>query len=91
MKYFVFTIFDNDDCMRVIGKIRFTKFQAAREVGNVKECGYKAHVLYLDDYELQELDGITILSETGREHLIMYLRALKLTTKLPRIEVEVYA
>lgn len=86
MKYFVFTIFDNDDCMRVIGRIRDTKFQAAQEIHKIKACGRRAHVLYLDEWDVSYFTDV--LSDTGREKLVMYVRALKLDATITHIEVD---
>lgn len=90
MQYYVFTIYEkhenNGFSARIMGRIRDTKFQAAQEIGEIKAGGRRAHVLYLDEWDVNYFTDV--LSATGREKLVMYVRALKLDATITHIEVD---
>lgn len=96
MQFYVFTIYDENEnngySARVMGRIRDTKFQAAQEIHEIKACGRRAHVLYLDEWDVNQLKRDSyftdVLSPTGREKLVMYVRALKLDATITHIEVD---
>ena len=96
MQYYVFTIYEkhenNGFSARIMGRIRDTKFQASQEIGEIKACGRTAHVLYLDECDVNQLKRDSyftdVLSPTGREKLVMYIRALKLDATITHLEVD---
>lgn len=98
MQYYVFTVYDKSENngygVRIMGRIRDTKFQAAQEIHEIKACGRRAHVLELDEWDVNQLKRDSyftdVLSPTGREKLVGYLRAYRLdaTIELKDIEVD---
>ena len=98
MQYYVFTVYDKSENngydVRVMGRIRDTKFQAAQEINEIKACGRRAHVVELNEWDVNQLKRDSyftdVLSPTGRDALVMYLRALKLDATITDDNIEVH-